>query len=266
MVQPAPAMPSQPSRLIKKDSDARPDTRAAGIAFPATQWSMVLMATSQQSAASAKALNELCRRYWYPIYGFLRGRNFGREDAQDITQAFFMKAVAGGLLQHADQERGKLRSFLLAALERHLADHLRHERAEKRGGRAVVLPMECYTAEERFANEPTDHRDPEKLFLAAWARDLMEEVLRKLRVYYEQSDRGALFRALEPHLAMDEGGVPYQELARQLNLKADYLRVQVSRMRQRYARAVREEVALTVQTPEELEEEMGWLAAALRGD
>lgn len=258
-------MPDEPSRNLAQAGAASQHTVARGVLFPATQWSMVLRAQAEGQEA-ARALNDLCHRYWYPIYAYLRCRGFEREDAQDITQSFFVKAVTGGLIQNADQERGKLRSFLLGALNRHLADHLRHERAEKRGGRAIVLPLECHTAEDRFANEPVDDRDPEKLFFIAWARELMEQVRRKLRVHYESTKRGELFAALDPHLGMDDGGMPYRELSERLKMSDAHLRVQVYRMRRKLAEILRNEVAQTVQTPEELNEEMAWLAGALRGE
>lgn len=112
-------------------------------------------------------MDDLCRRYWHPIYAYLRCRGYGRDDAQDLTQGFFLKAIRRELIASADQQKGRLRTFFLTALNRHLADHLRHETAAKRGGRAMVLPLECRDAEERFIHEPLDHRDPERLFLAA---------------------------------------------------------------------------------------------------
>ena len=129
-------MPPSPS-----PDDQRSRDTLLGVAFPTTRWSLVLQA-QKDGAEAARALNDLCRRYWYPIYAYLRCRGFQRPDAQDITQSFFLSAVTGGLIQHADPTRGRLRSFLLGSLTRHLADHLRHVNAEKRGGRAIVLPLD----------------------------------------------------------------------------------------------------------------------------
>lgn len=262
-----------PGFPLMPDESPSPSSREGGtsrnmvthrVDFPATEWSLVMRAQKEGLEAS-NALNDLCGRYWYPLYAYLRSRLFSCEDAQDITQTFFMKAVMGGLLQNADQERGKLRSFLLAALTRHISDHLRHEKAEKRGGRAIMLPLECFTAEERFVNEPADTRDPEKLYLLAWARELMERVRRKLRAYYERTNRAEMFAVLEPCLAMDETATPYRDLARRLSTTEVSLRMQVHRTRQRFGKLLREEVALTVHSPDELEEEMSWLAGVLRG-
>lgn len=260
----APPMPHSSPNPSSRDGGTSRDTLALGVAFPATQWSMVLQARKDGMEAS-RALNDLCGRYWYPLYAYLRSRQFGREDAQDITQTFFLKAVMGGLLQNADQERGKLRSFLLAALSRHIADHLRHEKAEKRGGRAIMLPMECFTAEERFVNEPADTRDPEKLFLLAWARQLMDRVRVKLREHYENTKRGELFAALDPYLSFNDAGTPYGDLAQRLGVTDAHLRVYVYRMRRKLSEFLRAEVAQTVQSPEELNEEMSWLRGVLLG-
>ena len=247
------------------DHDIKHRDSMLGAAFPSTQWSMVFKA-QRDDAQAAHALNDLCRRYWYPIYAYLRCRGFDRPDAQDLTQSFFLSAISGDLLRHADPARGKLRSFLLGSLTRHLSDHLRHANAQKRGGRAIVLPLECQTAEERFVSEPRDLRDPETLFLAAWARSLLDRVRDKVRKHYEQSGRKELFDALQAAIELDDAAAPYRELAVQLHSSEAALRLQVFRMRQRFGKLLREEVALTVETPEEIEEELAWLGNVLRGD
>lgn len=235
-----------------------------GVAFPTTHWSLVQSA-QKDGALAAQAMNELCRRYWYPIYAYLRCRGFDRPDAQDITQGFFLHIVTGGLLQHADRSHGKLRSYLLGALGRHLADHLRHERAEKRGGRAIVLPLEVQTAEERFQNEPIDRRDPESLYLAAWAQELLARVQGDLRTYYTKTSRADLFDALQACLGLDDTLTPYAGLATRFSTSETAMRLQVFRMRRRFGTMLRDEVARTVETPAELEEELAWLSKVLRG-
>lgn len=252
---------SSPSLLPEHDAKSR-DT-LLGVVFPTTQWSLVLSA-QKEGAEAVLAMNEICRHYWYPIYAYLRCRGFDRPDAQDITQSFFLRAVTGGLIQNADQTRGRLRSFLLGSLTRHLANHLRHENAEKRGGRAIVLPLECQTSEDRFCNEPADNRDPETLYLAAWAQDLINRVREKLRQYFVQTKRAELFDALHPCLGMDDDATPYCDLAQQFNASEAAMRLQVFRMRRRFGLMLREEVAQTVETPEELEEELAWLSKVLR--
>jgi len=224
-----------------------------------------VQSAQKDGALAAQAMNELCRRYWYPIYAYLRCRGFDRPDAQDITQGFFLHIVTGGLLQHADRSHGKLRSYLLGALGRHLADHLRHERAEKRGGRAIVLPLEVQTAEERFQNEPIDRRDPESLYLAAWAQELLARVQGDLRTYYTKTSRADLFDALQACLGLDDTLTPYAGLATRFSTSETAMRLQVFRMRRRFGTMLRDEVARTVETPAELEEELAWLSKVLRG-
>lgn len=245
------------------NDDQRSRDTLLGVAFPTTHWSLVLQ-TQQEGAAAVQALNELCRRYWYPIYAYLRCRGVPRPDAQDITQTFFLRLVTGRLMQNADQLRGRLRSYLLGALGRHLADHLRHENAEKRGGRAIVLPLECQTAEDRYERELIEHRDPESLYLASWARELIERVREKIRVHYAKTQRSELFDALQTCLGMDDDSTPYCDLARQFNASETAMRLQVFRLRRRFGQMLREEVAQTVETPAELEEELAWLSQVLR--
>jgi RNA polymerase sigma factor (sigma-70 family) len=240
----------------------QPRDTLPGAAFPTTQWSLVLR-TQRDEAQAAAALDELCRRYWYPIYAYLRRRGLQRSDAEDTTQGFFLKALAGGLIASADQEKGRLRSYLLAAVERHLTDERRREHAVKRGGRAIVLPLECLHAEERFAREPADQNDPEKLFLAAWARSLLDQARDRVRLHYIKTNRLKIFEALQSFLSSDDEALPYRELAHQLDCSETALRLQVFRLRQRFAECVREEVAATVRNPDELEEELTWLAKTL---
>lgn len=252
---------SAPSDL--PDHDIRQRDSLLGAVFPTTEWSMVLR-TQHEGAEATRALNDLCRRYWYPIYAYLRCCGYERADAQDLTQGFFFKTINNNLLYTADQEKGRLRSYLLGSLNRHIADHHRHEGAEKRGGRAVVLPLECENAEDKFSNEPADARDPESLYLASWARSLLDRVRDKVRKHFERTDRADLFDALQSFIEMDETQTPYAELAVTMQTSEAALRLQVFRLRKRFAKVLREEVAQTVQTPEELEEELSWLSRVLR--
>jgi RNA polymerase sigma-70 factor (ECF subfamily) len=185
---------------------------------------MVLRAR-EGGARSAKAMDDLCRNYWYPIYAFLRGRGFARADAQDLTQGFFLKVISCQLIGSADQEKGRLRSYFLGALNRHLADHFRSELAVKRGGRAIVVPLECQDAEQQYSNEPLDHRDPEKFFLAAWARSLLDRTLKRVRAHYQKTGRGEMFAALEPTATLEDATTPYRELAERLKMTEAALRI-----------------------------------------
>lgn len=235
-----------------------------GAAFPSTQWTMVLK-THRDDAEAALALNELCRRYWYPIYAYLRCRGFERPDAQDITQSFFLSAIRGELWQQADPARGKLRSFLLGSLTRHVGAYMRHQGAQKRGGRAIVLPIECMESEGRYANELRENRDPESIFLSTWAKALLDRARENLRQHYESTGRKALFDALQGIMEDDDSSEKnYRQIAARLRCSETALRLQVFRMRKRFAHLLRKEVTDTVETPEEIEEELAWLGKVLR--
>lgn len=173
-------------------------------------------------------------------------------------------AVTGGLFEAAQRERGKMRSFLLGALTRHIADHLRRQHAAKRGGRAIVLPLEVETAEEKYSNEPADQRDPETLYLAAWARSLIDTARQRLRKHLERKGRQELFDQLQAVIEMEDTDTPYCDLAVQLRASEASLRLQVFRLRRRFGKLLREEVAKTVETPEEVEDELAWLATVLQ--
>jgi RNA polymerase sigma-70 factor (ECF subfamily) len=217
-------------------------------------------------ATSAKALDELCRLYWYPVYAFLRCRGYSRADAQDLAQGFFLRVVTDETFDRAEEGRGKLRSFLLGSLQRHVVDHHRHQGAEKRGGRAIVLPLECDDSEDRYVAEPADTRDPEKLYQIAWAEALMARVRQRVEEHYRKTDRADLFAQLEPILSLDEKKAPYADLAAKLDSSEAALRLQVFRLRQRFTKLMREEIAQTVEKPEDVEEEIAWVGQIIRGE
>ena len=154
-----------------------------GKVFPATQWTLVQRARLPGSEARA-AMEELCRHYWFPIYTFLRHRGQTRPDAEDLTQGFFQKLIEDGLFQTAQQEKGRLRSLLLGALEHFLADQFRSENALKRGGARATVPIEWARAEERYFAEPVDRQDPRSIYFLTWARSLVERARVQLRASY----------------------------------------------------------------------------------
>lgn len=149
--------------------------------FPTTHWTLVQAVQSGGPEEAARAMETLCEGYWYPIYAFLRRSGYAEPDAEDLTQGFFHRLVTEEALQTACQETGKLRSYLLGVLRRLLSDEARREAAQKRGGGAPHVSFDGLGAEERYAVEPEDIRDPEWLFAQSWARQLLTDVREKLR-------------------------------------------------------------------------------------
>ena len=244
--------------------DLSNDSRKNGM-FPATRWSLVSRARSG-GAEGETAIEELCRQYWFPIYAYLRSDGHAVADAEDLTQGFFQLLLKDGLFQSAQEERGRLRSLLLTVLKRFVVNQKERARAQKRGGGAKVLSFDVEDAEQRYAIQPVDHRDPEKIYLATWARSLIERAREKLRTLYRAAPRAEVAEALEPYLDPDEDRVPYREFSQKYSMKEAALRLHVFRLRQKFGDLLKEEVMLTVETPEEIEEELNWLKSILRGE
>lgn len=231
--------------------------------FPTTHWTLVLAVQEGSAAEAAQAMEDLCKRYWYPIYAFLRRSGHAAHDAEDLTQGFFEKLIGDEAMQHARQEAGKLRSYLLAVLKRHLSDHHRHAKAQKRGGILTHISFEEMDAEERYANEPLDTRDPEKIFTHAWANELLAGVREKLRESFTATGRTEVFNLLLPFLVWDADPPACKEIAQQLGASEAATRILIHRLRAKFRDLLRDEVARTVLKPEEIPGELAWLQSVL---
>jgi RNA polymerase sigma factor (sigma-70 family) len=234
-----------------------------GHAFTTTHWSVVLAARHSGSAEADRALERLCRTYWYPLYAFVRRRGYQGHDAQDLTQEFFARLLSKKNLDTLDRSKGKFRSFLLASLENFLANEWRNAHAQKRGGNAVFLFLDDGSPEEQYLQTCAGHMSPEKVFEQQWALALLEQVLTRLRAEFVAAGKGAFFEELKIFLTGEKRTVSYTELALKLNSTEAALKMAVSRMRQRYAQLLRAEIAETVTGPESVEEELRALFAAL---
>ena len=232
--------------------------------FAPTRWTVVLAAGRTDTTRAHAALAELCQTYWYPLYAFIRRRGHPAHDAQDLTQGFFARLLERKSLADLTRERGKFRSFLLSSLQHFLVDEWRKAQAEKRGGGRVVS-LDAAEAEDRFAHEPADRGTPEKLFEQNWALALLDAVYGRLQREYEQNGKGALFGALKFCLTGARSDVPYAELARSLGLSEGAVKTLVHRLRQRYRELLREEVAQSVASRDEVEEELRCLFRAIAG-
>jgi RNA polymerase sigma-70 factor (ECF subfamily) len=231
--------------------------------FTTTHWSVVLAARQPEGGGGAAALEALCRAYWYPLYAFIRRRGYAPAEAQDLTQAFFARLLEKDYLHAVDRSKGKFRSFLLAALEHFLANEWRNARAKKRGGAAVFVSLNDTKAEQQYANLSGPDLSPEKLYERQWATTLLEQVLIKLRAEFVAAGKANLFEELKIFLTGEKRAVSYAELAAKLQSTEAALKMAVSRLRQRYGELLRAEIANTVSRPEEIDEELHALFAAL---
>ena len=233
--------------------------------FATTHWSVVLAAGETASPQAAQALEKLCRAYWYPLYAYLRRRGYGEQDAQDLTQGFFARLLERNDLEAVGRQKGKFRSFLLAALNHFLSDEWDRERAQKRGGGQTFISLDDQTAEERYRLEPADELNPEKIYERRWALTLLEQVLRQLEAEFAATGKRQLFEQLKVFLLEDKGVGSYADTAARLEMTEGALRVAVHRLRQRYGELFRDEIAHTVARPEEIEEEVRHLLSVLSG-
>ncbi len=233
-----------------------------GAAFTTTHWSVVLTAQGESPAAH-EALEKLCRSYWRPIYAFLRRQGFGSEEAEDITQGFFAQLLERKSFDAVRKEKGRLRSYLLGALKYFVVDEQRRAMAVKRGKGQRLIPLEELRADERIEMEPADPMTAEMIYERRWALTVLERVLSRLKDEYVAAGNAALFDSLK-ELLPDEPGSPSQaEIATQLGMTENAIRQAFYRFRQRYQSILREEIANTVATPGDIEDELRHLITVL---
>ena len=243
--------------------DAALDSTAAGRPnFPTTQWGLVAAASAEVTPEARAALDGLYRVYCYPVYAFIRRRGYDRQDAQDLTQDFFVYLLEKSALGRADPQRGRFRSFLLGTLNHFLAHAAEHARAHKRGGDCQFVYLDDDVAENCY--QLAARMTAEKIFEVRWAGALIEAALVRLRGELQTADKGRLFDAVQGFLLGGEDA-SYQQVADRLSLSLGAIKTAIHRMRSRYRALLREEVARTVATPAEVEEELRCLRAALRG-
>lgn len=229
--------------------------------FAATRWSMVLAAGDREAPERDAALNALCTAYWYPLYAYIRSRGMAPEDAKDLTQDFIASLLRRGSLSNLSPERGRFRSYLLAALKKFLADEHSRAAAAKRGGGEVPISLDAMSPEARYALEPATTTGPDALFDRRWACALADQALERLRDEMRTEGNAGQFDALKPFLASDAAAGDYDALAGSLGISPNTLAQQVRRMRQRFRKLLLAEAAQTVATPGEAEAELRALFA-----
>ncbi len=232
-----------------------------GASFQTTHWTVILQAGQSGNAESAqRALAAFCEAYWPPLYAFLRHRHYASADAQDLVQAFFVHLLAQNALSRADQEKGRLRTFLLGSLQNFLINEHDRARALKRGGGHEILSFDEHLPEAEAAMSATAHLDDAMCYDLTWASNVVNRTWQRLREAFAAEGKEQWLDELKPFLAGGSAALPNQEeVAVRIGVPIATLRTWISRLRQRYRDTLRAEVASTVSDPAEVEEELRYL-------
>ena len=249
-------MPHQ-SNAIDERSDAR--------WFSTTHWSVLIQAAEVDSPQASEALEKLCRSYRSPLYSYIRRLGHGPEDAEDLTQAFFAKLLQRNFWARADREKGRFRSFLLTALRHFLADERDRGKTAKRGGGLSIISIDEQGSEERYLEGLSHNLSAEQQFDRQWAVALLEQARTKLRQECAASGKLDLYDRVSLVDGQNENAVPHAVIAQELGMSISAVKSAVSRLRIRYGELVRQEVARTVSTPSEVEEEIRHLLSVVGG-
>jgi DNA-directed RNA polymerase specialized sigma24 family protein len=250
--------------MTDDDTTARTTPHIPDAGFVTTRWTAVLAAGRQSSPRADVALEELCRTYWYPLYAYVRRRGRSKEDAEDLTQAFFERFLQKNYLEGLSSERGRFRAFLLASLKHFLANEWDRAGRRKRGAHAAHLPLDWHDADTRYQFDLRDDLSPDKLYDRAWAVALLERVMGRLRDACAADGKAAQFEQLKPWLTADRDAIAYPQAAAALGISGEAARVAVHRLRRRYRDLLREEIAETLAEPAQVAEEMRALFAAFK--
>jgi RNA polymerase sigma-70 factor (ECF subfamily) len=240
--------------------ESSPDSARA---FATTHWSVVLAAGKDESAPARTALETLCRAYWYPIYVYVRRKGHGPDDAQDLTQEFFAQLISKHHVRRADRNKGKFRTFLLATLDYFLAREWSKAHRQKRGSQFSFLSLDQQTPEERYRLEPADSDTPEKQFSRQWALTVLQQTMDALERECDANGKSSLFREAKSLLSGERDHEAYAGISQRLGMAPGAARMAVLRLRQRHGQLLRAELAKTVDSAEEVDEEMRFLLQAL---
>ncbi len=232
-------------------------------AFCTTHWTVVLDAKNGSSQSSAVAWGKLCGTYWYPLYAFIRRRGSNAHEAEDLTQSFFANVLGKDFLRSVGRENGKFRTFLLASLVNFLNSEWARQNAQKRGGRNTVESWDALAAEDRYLNEPAHDLNPEKLFEQRWAWAVVEQVLAGLQAEYKQGGKLGLYHELQTYLTDEVPEGFYEATAERLKMTSGAAKVALHRLRRRFGERLRDQIATTVSSPTEVDDEIRHLLASL---
>jgi RNA polymerase sigma factor (sigma-70 family) len=230
--------------------------------FNTTNWSVILKAGSDDSGTSRAALASLCEAYWYPVYALVRRYGHGAADAEDLTQEYFARFLEKGYVRELRPEHGRFRSFLLVSVRNFLHNERDRAKAAKRGGGKTPISLDGAAADERYALEPAESSTPETVFERAWANAVLARALARLEEEVTEAEGTERFAQLKPHLTGDEPAQGYRDLAEEWGVGESAVRVAVHRLRKRFGRILRDEIAATVADPAEVGEELRHLLAS----
>jgi DNA-directed RNA polymerase specialized sigma24 family protein len=233
--------------------------------FQTTRWSLVVAARDGDDTESRKALAALCEAYWYPLYAFIRHKGHKPDDALDLVQGFFERFLEKGDLISIDRSKGRLRSFLMASCTHYLADRLDHDRAQKRGGGRRLVSIDGPTAEGRYSLEPSHELTAERLFEQRWATTLLGLVMIRLESDMNLAGKARQFAMLRPALSGSTERGLYAKISAELGVSQEAARIAAHRLRLRFRELIREEILLTLDDPDDVEEEIRALFTTLGG-
>lgn len=237
-------------------------TSAPGDVFATTHWTVVLAAGRRHTPQSDQALEELCRTYWFPLYAYVRRRGHSKEDAEDLTQAFFARFLAKNYLAGLSAERGRFRAFLLASLKHFLANEWDKSQRQKRGGGATLLSLDWQTADTKFQIAATAEPSPDQAFDREWAVALLAKVIERLQADCVADGKAKVFEQLKVFLVAGKGESAPSAVAKALGMEEGAVRVAVHRLRKRYRGLLREEIGQTLADPAMVDEELRALFGA----
>jgi RNA polymerase sigma factor (sigma-70 family) len=241
---------------------SEPVSSAPGDVFVTTRWTVVLAAGRKTTPQAERALEELCRAYWFPLYAYVRRRGHAKADAEDLVQAFFARFLAKNYLEGLSAERGRFRAFLLASLKNFLTNEWKKSQRLKRGGGDTVLSLDWETADTKFQVAATNEPSPDKAFDREWAVALLAHVIERLRAECAADGKARQFDQLKIFLTAGKGAVPHADVARSLGMDEGAVRVAAHRLRKRYRELLRDEIAHTLADPAQVDEEMRALFGA----
>jgi RNA polymerase sigma-70 factor (ECF subfamily) len=231
--------------------------------FATTEWSLILSAADHASPRFRQSLAELCQKYWYPLYAFVRRQGNAPAEAEDLTQEFFLRLVEKDYLEAAGPEKGKFRTFMLVCLRRFLANEHDRKVAQKRGGQSRLVSIDLASAESSYQLEPVESTTPEHIFERRWALALLDCVVQRLQGEYAAAGKQPLFNELKVFLVMEDAPSSYADLSRRMQLSEGALKVAVHRLRKRYGQLLSVEVTRTLDGHSSVRDEINELIAAL---